>query len=373
MQAFSAKYIFDGQHLLENKAVLVANNLIVDIVDKKQLVNPDRIIEYGDGIITPGFIDLQLNGCGGVLFNNAISLDTLEVMYQTCLKSGTLGFLPTLITSPFNDVLQALETVKKWFNLYDNKRGVIGLHLEGPFLSRSKPGIHPVSLLLKPENELLEQIVAYAKFFPIKMTIAVEEFHLEQIQFLHQHKIILAVGHSNASYEEVVLAIKNGVSTTTHLFNAMSGLTGRNPGVIGAVLNNDIYAGLIVDMLHVDKANVLLTHKIKAEKVYLVTDAVAPTGTAITEFEFAGQTLYVKDGKCVDANGTLGGAYLTMAEAVANTVKHCQIDLLETLKMASLIPARVMKLDDILGTIQPGFRADLIYLDLTSFETKVCR
>ena len=369
MQAYSAKYLFDGTSLRENEVVLVENGLIVDVV---ALANaPEGVKSLGDGIITPGFIDLQLNGCGGVLFNDKISKDTLETMHQTWLKYGTTGFLPTLITSDFKDVVSALEVTKDWFNQYGNKRGVLGIHLEGPFISVIKRGIHPESFIIDPTMDLLKQIVAYQKYFPIKMTIAVEKFTPEQIRFLADSGIIISIGHCNASYVETDEAIKLGAATSTHMFNAMSGLTGRNPGVIGAILANDVYTGLIVDMLHVDGANVQLLEKIKKSQVYLVTDAVTPTGTDMTEFEFAGKNLFVKDGKCIDEDGVLGGAYLTMNDAVKNCVKQCNLSLSQSLAMASRIPAEVMGLGDVLGRIKAGYRADLIYMDLDTYTCKI--
>lgn len=372
MQAFVSQYVFDGTKLLKNKAVLVDNGIIVDIVDANTIMDKELIINYGDGVLSAGFIDLQLNGCGGVLFNEDLSHNTLDTMYKTCLRYGTTSFLPTLITSDFSDVIKALEVVKQWFKQYGNSKGVLGIHLEGPFISKAKAGIHPQNFILKPDLQLLQQIVDYRKFFPVKMTIAVEEFNPQQIQFLKDNGVILSVGHSNAKYAEVISAIEHGVVTATHVFNAMSGLTARGPGVIGAVLNSNIYMGLIADLLHVDSANIEIIHKIKADKIYLVTDAVTPTGTNIEEFKLAGKTLYVKQGKCLDELGILGGAYLTMNEAIQNCVTHCNIDLVSALKMASSIPAKVMQLSESLGVIKPGYRADIIHLNLDTFNCQPC-
>lgn len=372
MKAFTSKYIFDGTSLHENSVVLVKDGLIVDLVAKSKVPVGIDITDFGAGVITPGFIDLQLNGCGGVLFNDQITSDTLETMHQTWLKYGTTGYLPTLITSDFKDVLSALNVTKEWFAKYSNKRGVLGIHLEGPFISKNKRGIHPENFIIPPTMDLLKQIVAFSSFFPIKMTIAVENFTAEQIKYLADNNIIISIGHCNADYATAKQSIDLGVTTSTHMFNAMSGLTGRNPGVIGAILNNPVYTGVIVDMLHVDSANVQLLDKVKDQLVYLVTDAVTPTGTNMDQFEFAGKTLYVRDGKCIDKDGVLGGAYLTMNEAVKNCIQKCNLGLIESLNMASLIPAKVMKVDDHLGKIQSGYRADIIYLDLNDFTCKNC-
>ncbi len=372
MRAYTSKYIFDGEQLLTGKIIFVDdNNKIVDIVNN---VPANIQIEYlGDGVISPGFIDLQLNGCGGVLFNDSITEATLDIMYQTWQKYGTTGFLPTLITSPFSDVIKALEVCKSWFNKYGNTRGVLGLHLEGPFLSLQKSGIHSKEYIIKPNNDMLQQIVSYNNYFPIKMTIAVEEFTSSQIKYLVDNGIIISIGHSNASYNVAIESINLGIKTATHMFNAMSGLTGRNPGVIGAVLNSEIYTGLIVDMLHVDVGNVELLNKVKNNQVYLVTDAVTPVGTSMLDFKLAGKQLYVKDGKCVDIDGVLGGAYLTMNDGIKNIVKYCHIDLATAIKMATLIPLQVLGLDHEMGRIKVNYRADLVYMDLDTYQVKIIK
>ena len=372
MEAFTSRYIFDGNVLHEYSAVIVDKHLITDLVPLSDIPFDMKITNLGDGVIAPGFIDLQLNGCGGVLFNNDISQNTLEVMYQTWLKFGTTGFLPTLITSgEFGNIIAALEVVKDWFSKFGNCRGVLGIHLEGPFISKVRHGIHNEEFIIPPTIALLERIVCYRQFFPIKMTIAVENFTKEQIKFLIDNKIILSIGHSDANYTQAEEVIKLGASTATHVFNAMSGLSGRNPGVIGAILNNDVYAGVIADMFHVDRANIRLLDKFKRGWIYLVSDAVTPAGTHLDQFDLLGKTLYLKDGRCIDKDGVLGGAYLTMSGAVKNCVDQCGLGLATALAMASLIPAKVMELDNILGKIKNGYRADLIYLGLNDFIPQI--
>ncbi len=364
MQGVTAKLIFDGNNFLEKKVILIKNNVIIDIVES-ETIDPKLVVDYGTGVISAGFIDLQVNGGGGVLFNEDISLATLEKIYQTCIRFGTTYFLPTLITCNFNDILQSLNIVKEWFNLYGNNRGVLGIHLEGPFISKDKKGIHPEEYIIAPQQELLEQIVGYCKYFPIKMTIAVERFTNEQILYLKNNGVIISIGHSNATYEQTVNSFNYGITNATHLFNAMSGMTSRNPGVICAVLNNDVYAGIIADLIHVDLANINFLHKVKNGKVYLITDAVTPVGTDMKEFIIAGKKLLVKEGKCINELGILGGANLTMNKAVYNCVNSCNIKLIDALKMATTIPAEVMQVKNI-GKIKKGFNANLIHIDLDS-------
>ncbi len=366
MHGITAKLIFDGHKFLEKKVILVKDNVIIDIVDF-DTVDSKIISNYGDGVISAGFVDLQVNGCGGVLFNDAINLQTLETMYKTCSNFGTTHFLPTLITCSFADILKGLNVVKEWITLYGNNRGVLGIHLEGPFISKDKKGIHPEEHIIKPQYELLKQIVGYCKYFPIKMTIAVERFSSEQILYLKENGVILSIGHSNATYIQAVNSLNYGVTTATHLFNAMSGMTGRNPGVICAVLNNNFYSGVIADLIHVDVANIKFLHKIKKGTVYLITDAVTPVGTNMTEFILAGKKLLVKDGRCINELGVLGGANLTMNKAVYNCVHDCDIKLVDALQMATIVPMEVMKVKNI-GKIEKGFNANLIHIDLNSVD-----
>lgn len=371
MRVITAKAVFDGVNLLSNKAVLIADGVIIDVIDRDKVYDATQIEDFGNSVISAGLIDLQLNGNGGALFNDSISFASLETMHQTNLRFGTTSYLPTLITSDLNDVRAALEVTKEWFKQYGNTRGVIGLHLEGPFLSKEKRGIHPLEFVTLPTDAMLIEIASYTKYFPIKLTLAPENFKPEQIAYLVKHGVIVSVGHTNASFAQAQMAFDNGASTVTHMFNAMSGLTGRNPGVIGAVLANSSYLGLIVDLLHVDKANVNLITKLKPTTTYLVTDAVTPTGTAMTEFDFAGKHLYVRDGRCVDDAGTLGGAYLTMNEAVRNCVNECGVSLEQTLMMATLTPAKLMGLEQEIGKVAKGYRAELIALDLDDYSCKL--
>jgi len=372
MQVITSQLIFDGENLLENKAILIDNNQIIEVIDRDNLSGTENIEDFGDLIITPGFIDLQLNGCGGVLFNEDITHNTLETMYQTCLRYGTTSFLPTLISCQFDDVITALNVVKDWFENYGNSRGVLGIHLEGPFLSIAKKGIHPEEFIIKPTTELLSQIITYTRYFPIMMTIAVEEFTLEQIKFLVDNGIILAVGHSNANYQQVAASFMAGLTNATHLFNAMSGLTGRNPGVIGAVLNNNIYTGIISDNLHVAPANVELVVKLKPDHTFLVTDAVTPIGTDMKQFKLAGKTIYVdNEGKCIDETGTLGGANITLPQSIKNCINSCNIDLTEALKMATIIPAKAIRQDQQFGRIAKGYNANLVALNLAHFTCNI--
>jgi N-acetylglucosamine-6-phosphate deacetylase len=365
MSYITAKYIFDGSNLLINKAINIESGKI-NIVDyNENILNCKNL---GNGVITSGFIDLQINGCGGVLFNDNISYETILTMQKTCSKFGTTHFLPTLITTNFENIKKALQIIDIWIKENGYYNGVIGIHLEGPFISFNKKGIHQKDYIIKPRVDILKYIISYAKKFPIFMTIAPECFTKEEIKYLKNNQVILSVGHSSTTYQDIIEKIPYGLTTATHLFNAMSGITARDPGVIGAILNSNLYAGFIADLLHVDPVNIEISHKLKQEQLYLVTDAVTPMGdSSIESFMFAGKKIFVKNGKCEDENGVLAGANINLPTSVRNCIVNCNIKLEDALKMVTLIPARVMGMEQNIGNIFAK-NAKLVYMSLDDYS-----
>jgi N-acetylglucosamine-6-phosphate deacetylase len=354
--------LFDGDRALEDYAVLIHGERIDAVVPRHACPDGWEIMDVGDSFVTPGFIDLQLNGCGGVLFNDAIAVETLETMHRTNLKSGTTGFLPTLITTTEEDMRHALAVVA---NCCDQARGgVLGIHLEGPYINPERRGIHSPTAIRRPSPEMVACLIAHARRFPIMLTLAPECNDLRTVKELVENGVIVSCGHSNACYEEAVAGFEVGVRAATHLFNAMSPWSGRDPGLVGGILDHkDVAAGIIVDGKHVHYASVKIAKSIKRENLFLITDAATPTGTSMTHFQFAGQTISVKDGRCVNQDGTLAGALLTMIEAVANSVRSVGIPILEAIRMAGLYPARVLKRDRDLGRLAAGYVANLAVFD----------
>jgi N-acetylglucosamine-6-phosphate deacetylase len=354
--------VIDGERILADQAVTVLGDRIEAIIPDQECSDDREIFDVGHAFVAPGFIDLQLNGAGGVLFNDAISADTLAVMHRTNLRSGTTGFLPTLITTSEANMERALEVVERCRN--EGAGGVLGVHLEGPYINPDRKGIHDQTAIRKPSSDLVNSLIAYAKKFPILLTLAPECNDLEVVRLLLDGGVIVSAGHSNGTYEEAVAGFDAGIRVATHLFNAMSPWTGRDPGVVGAILDRPaVAAGIVVDGIHVHYASIRLAKGLKGEGLFLVTDAVTPTGTSMSSFEFGGQTIYVKNGRCVNRDGTLGGALLTMNEAVANSVRHAGIPLLEAVRMATLYPARVVGRESELGRIAPGYLANFAIFD----------
>ncbi len=360
MYALTNGRIYTGHDILDNYAVVITDGLIERLCPLAELPAGIETQDLNQAIIAPGFIDVQLNGCGGVQFNDsldAISVKTLEIMQHANEKSGCTSYLPTLITSSDEFMKHAIETMRSYKQKHSNQ--ALGLHLEGPYLSLAKKGTHNPAYIRSPESEMIDYLCANADVIT-KITLAPEVADAKYIRQLHDAGIIVSAGHSSATYEQARIGFAAGISFATHLYNAMPVLVGREPGLMGAIFDTpEIYTGIIADGHHVAWASIRNAKKMKGDKLVLVTDATAPAGADIEEFIFAGKTIYYRDGLCVDENGTLSGSALTMIDAVANSVEHVGIPLDEALRMATLYPARAMGVEKTLGSIEVGKVANL--------------
>ena len=360
MYALTHGRIYTGFDVLDGHAIIINEGHIARICPLAELPSDIEQRDVGGGIIAPGFIDVQLNGCGGVQFNDtadAVSVNTLEIMQKANEKAGCTSFLPTLITGSDELMMQGVRVMRDDLRTHHNQ--ALGLHLEGPWISLVKKGTHNPKFIRKPEAKLVDFLCENADVIT-KITLAPEEVDAEIIRKLVAAGIIVSAGHSNATLAQAKAGFRAGASFATHLYNAMPYISGREPGLAGAIFDEpDVYCGVIADGLHVDFANVRNAKRLKGEKLCLVTDATAPAGANIDRFIFAGKTIYYRDGLCVDENGTLSGSSLTMIEGVRNLVEHVHISLDEALRMASLYPARAMGVADRLGTLEAGKVANL--------------
>ncbi len=358
--------IFDGEKFIKETVVVLENDKIKKILCESELTDEilknEKIVDLEGKILSPGFIDLQLNGCGGVLFNDAITRETLEIMNETNKKYGCTSFLPTLITSPDEKIEEALNLIK---NMKDKEQiGVLGLHIEGPYISLEKKGIHRPEYVRILSDEIIDKIADAGYDVTKIMTIAPEKGKVEHLKKLRQSGIKLNMGHTNANYDECVEK-KEYFDGATHLYNAMSQLQSRNPGAVGFVMNDDkVMAGIIVDGYHMTFSAVEIAKKIMKDRLYLVTDAVSPAGIdTMTEFMFEGNRVFYKDKKCQSAEGTLGGSALVMIEGIENLVKKVHLTIEEALKMATSLPAKAISVEDRYGYIKEGYVADLTFFD----------
>ena len=361
MYALSNCKIYTGSDVLTDHAVVIENELIKKVCPISELPEGIEVRDLNGANLSPGFIDLQLNGCGGVMLNDEITADTMQIMHKANLKSGCTSFLPTLITSSDEDMRAVITAAREYHNQYQNQS--LGLHLEGPYLNVAKKGIHSVDHIRKSDSEMIE-LICENNDLVAKVTLAPELNDPEHIERLRKAGVVVSIGHTNATYAEARQGFESGITFATHLFNAMTPMVGREPGVVGAIYDTpEVYAGIIADGFHVDYANIRIAHKIKGEKLVLVTEATAPAGADMEYFIFVGKKVYYRDGKCVDENGTLGGSALTMIEAVQNTVEHAGIALDEALRMATLYPATAIGVESKLGRIKKGMVANLAVFD----------
>ena len=310
--------------------------------------------------LSPGFIDLQLNGCGGVLFNSDITIDTLDTMHATNLHSGCTAFLPTLITCSDEDMQQAVAVVRQYRTVYPQR--VPGIHLEGPYLNPERKGIHDVDVIRRPTPDMIDYLCANADAIAM-VTLAPEVCPEGTVEKLSSAGIVVALGHTNATCAQAKAAETAGALFATHLHNAMSPLGSREPGVVGAIF--DSYrsgAGIIADGHHLSWENLRIAHRLMADRLVLVTDATTPAGTDMETFAFAGQTIYHRDGKCSNGDGTLAGSALTMIEAVANSIR-AGIEPQAAVRMASINAAKAIHIHRQMGSIAAGHFANLAIFD----------
>ncbi|NRN28906.1 N-acetylglucosamine-6-phosphate deacetylase [Photorhabdus heterorhabditis] len=376
MYALTNCIIYTGHNRLDNHAVIITDDLIKQVCPTEALPENIEKCDLHGAILSPGFIDLQVNGCGGVQFNDRlddISEKTLDIMQKANERSGCTSYLPTLITSTDELMIAAVEAMRSY--LAKHQYQALGLHLEGPYLNPIKKGTHNPELIRQPTPEMINFLCDNADVIT-KLTLAPEMVEQKYIRQLVEAGIVISAGHSNASYEEARQGFQNGITISTHLYNAMPYISGRQPGLIGAIFDTpEIYASIIPDGLHVLWPNIRNAKHLKKDKLILVTDAILPAGLNVStnkmgHFTFAGKTIYYRDGLCVDENGTLSGSSITMIDAVKNSVEHVGIALDEALRMATLYPARAIGVDKYIGTIETGKIANLTVF---SHDFKICK
>ena len=319
-------------------------------------------VDLGGPLLLPGFIDVQVNGGGGRLFNDDPSVETIAAMAAAHRRFGTTGLLPTLISDDFSIIARAIAAVDEAIDR--GVPGVIGIHIEGPFLSNKRRGIHLASML-QPFNDRFLEVLCSARNGRTLVTVAPECISPTQIKRLVDGGVIVAAGHSDADYETVRAAIDAGVTGFTHLFNAMSQLTNRAPGMVGAALeDSSTYAGIIVDGHHLHPATFRAGLQAKGtDRLMLVTDAMPTVGAEHDEFMLQGRAIRRDGDKLLSQDGILAGSTLTMASAVANAIEQGHLDLPGAVRMASTTPARFLGLSGETGAIEVGLRADLIAMD----------
>lgn len=322
----------------------------------------DEQVDLGGGWLLPGFIDVQVNGGGGALFNNTPDVPTLRTIAAAHRRFGTTALLPTLISDDLQVMRAAITATHD--AIAQGVPGVIGIHLEGPYIAPARKGTHDVSKFRVPDADEVALAASLDNGVTL-LTLAPERVPLETIRALVERGVIVAAGHTAATYEEARAGLDAGIRGFTHLYNAMSPLQGREPGAVGAALEDrDSWVGIIVDGVHVHPGSLRVALAAKPRgRLLLVTDAMPPVGADDPSYELYGEIITAVDGVVRNAAGSLAGSALDMATAVRNTVQLLGQPLAEAARMASTYPARFLNVDDRMGHIAEGFQADLVLLD----------
>lgn len=349
--------LFDGDSLRRDMALRIEDGHVVELTCAGGAGNAAERVQ---GIVAPGYVDLQVNGGGGVLLNATPTVEAMDQIAAAHRGLGTVGILPTVIT----DRAEVLEQAVDAAIAAAGRDGILGLHIEGPHISMARRGTHAPAHVRPFEEATLAHVRRLrAGGIPVMITVAPEAANPQQIAELAGTGAVVSLGHSDADADTTRAALAAGAACFTHLFNAMSPMLNRAPGMVGAAINSEAYAGLIVDGIHVADEMIGLAIRARpvADRMFLVSDAM-PTVGGPDCFDLYGQSLHLEDGRLVNAEGSLAGAHLTQAEGVARLVNVLGLNRLEALRMAVTVPARLMGLDH-LAKVEGRAAKDLLILD----------
>jgi N-acetylglucosamine-6-phosphate deacetylase len=363
MRALVNGRVLQGESCVAGRCVLIEGERILDVVvpADPRCRSAERY-DLGGQLLLPGFIDLQVNGGGGVLFNDAPSVESICAIGRAHRRFGTTAFLPTLISADLDVVARAIGAVRG--ALQAGVPGVLGIHIEGPFLNVVRKGVHdPAKLRELDPNGL--GLLSSLRGGCTLVTLAPETTTPHMIEQLVAAGVVVSAGHTNATYAEMQAALDSGLTGFTHLFNAMSQLTGREPGVVGAALGDPRgWCGIIVDGAHTDPVVLRIALKCRPHgRFMLVTDAMPSVGTTQPSFELQGRRITISGQACFDEDGRLAGSNLDMASCVRNAVSMLGVSLPEAVHMASAAPATFLRVGHEFGRIAAGFRANLVLAD----------
>lgn len=352
--AYTNARLFTGHAIETNKAVLTQNNTIVDVVPATEVPAHYTVHDLQGHYLAPAFIDLQIYGGNGKLFSHEISVASLQATYEYCLAGGCTHFMITMATNTIEKFLQGMEVAKQYWE--QGGKGLLGLHLEGPYMNPVKRGAHLLDCIKQPTLEEVKLLLERGRDVFKMITLAPEQCNPAIIELLLQHNIIVSAGHSNATYQQAMGAFDLGLPAATHLFNAMSPLQHREPGMVGAIFNHPaVVSSIVCDGIHVDYAAVKIAKSVMKERLFFITDAVAETTTGEYRHLFKGDRYALPD-------GTLSGSALSMMQCVKNAVEHVNIPLEEALRMASTYPAQLLR-DKKTGLIAKGYEANMVVFD----------
>jgi N-acetylglucosamine-6-phosphate deacetylase len=352
---YTAEQLFTGEEWLADHAVISSEGIIQDVVPVSAVTTVTKHYHT----ILPAFIDLQIYGAFGKLFSVYPDANTLTLIHDYCMEGGAYWFQPTVATNTKEVVFRCIEAIREYWNA--GGKGCLGLHVEGPWINKEKRGAHIESLVHSPSMEEAIELLEYGKGVIKMITLAPEVCSDEIIATIKSYGVVIAAGHSNTSFEEANKSFLKGIDVVTHLYNAMSGLQHRAPGLVGAAfLHTGVMASIIADGHHVDYAAIKIARQIMKERLYLITDAVTDTDK--------GAYPHLKEGDKYVASGILSGSALTMMQSVRNMIEHVGLDKTEAIKMACVYPAKAAGLGDSIGMIKKGLAAHFILSEKPLFN-----
>ena len=352
----TCKSLFTNGLLLKNQKISIKNGLI----DKIENLDSNLLPDFEN--LAPGLVDLHINGGEEFHFTHSPTQETIKDIEISAKKNGVGYVLPTLITSSLDNIFRGLDAIKTYC-IANPTSGVLGMHLEGPFISIKKRGAHLEKYIKIPDDKTLREIIDFGGEYLKMITIAPENFSENQIKLLVESGVTVSLGHSNCTFSQAQSAFGLGVNLVTHLFNAMSPLGHREPGLAGASLyNKKVFAPIILDNVHVDKNVAQLAYRLKKDHLFLISDALFQNHKKET-FQWEEFDAFLKEGNYVNSEGNLAGATISMADAVKNAIDWLEIDNQTALNMATYIPSRILKTGRKYGKIEVGYEANFCTFD----------
>ncbi len=353
-QTYKANNIFTGTEWIHEETIIIIHAGIINNIQTAKSLVPESVISLNDNLVIPAFIDLQIYGANKKLFSAHPTLEALADLYTYCAMGGAPLFQPTVATNKIEVFYKCIDSAREYRR--QGGKGLIGLHLEGPWINEVKKGAHLKELIHPPTIDEAKDLLEYGKGVISMITLAPEVCSEEIIKLIQSYSVVVSAGHSNATYKQAMKGFDEGISAITHLYNAMSSLQHREPGMVGAAFRHlNVMASIIPDGYHVDFAAVAIAVEIMKERLFVITDAVTETTEGNYHHKLAGEKY--------EAGGILSGSALTMHKAFINLVKEVNVPIEEAIKMCSLYPATAMGIDDKFGRIAPGYSAQLLVLD----------
>ena len=359
--ALKGARIFSGEEFFEKKALLLEGEAIVEIVDDSKIPKDFETQKLNGGILSPGFIDLQVNGGGGKLFNNSPDKDSLNTIIGAHQHFGTTSIMPTVISDSLNVLQKCTDTISDEIN---HNKSLLGIHIEGPFFNVKYRGVHQKQYI-NTINATYMSLFETLDKFPVMLTLAPECISIKQLKRLKKLGFKILAGHTDANYDQLEEAVKYGLDGFTHLFNAMGQISAREPGVVGSALDFDeASASIIVDLHHVHPSLIQLSFKQKPKgKLFFVSDSMATINHGDPSFELYDEVVSEANGRIINSEGKLAGSSITQIDAIKNAYQKCNIPIDSAISMATLYPAEYIGVSDYLGQLRSGYRADLAHFN----------